>query len=291
MKKILLPTDFSETSKNAIRCALRYFTAPAVEFVVLHAWETPLEVEPDGMTIHPNLLEQVETNLRRLVNEIKTIVSKAAEKPQIRTIAIPSSPETAITQVINTEHVDWVVVGATGNGNAIAFGSLATALIRANLCNLLIIPYSEPPGPLLNVVLATDYQPLGASATKALRELVEFHQAGLTFLTILADDTLTAVPPKPIRDAFQAPFADLSINEAIETHTGLRVGIEDFIDSHYVDLLVTVCHHRSLLDVLFNRSLTRQLAYKPLVPLAVLADRETSSMGILERSLKGEIII
>ncbi|QMW01024.1 universal stress protein [Spirosoma foliorum] len=291
MKKILLPTDFSETSKNAIRCALRYFSNTPVEFVLLNAFGTSLTVASDVVAVYASLLEQVETNLLELENEIKQRLPSTKEKRRVRTIAVPTDPETAIKRLIQMERFGWVVIGTTGSGNAITVGSLATALVRANLCNVLVIPFSEPPGPLSNVVFATDYQPIGESARKVLSELVSQHQAELTFLTILADDTLTSAPSKAVRDAYRAQFADLNSNEAIESHVGLRVGIEDFIDSHYVDLLVTVCHHRSLLDVLLNRSLTRQLAYKPMIPLAVLADKERSSEDIIERSLKGEVLL
>lgn len=152
------------------------------------------------------------------------------------------------------------------------------------------MPFSQQPGPLLNVVLATDYQPLGINAIKSLHELVSIHQAELTFLTILAEDTLTTAPEKSIRDAYQAEFSDLNTNEVIESHLCLRAGIDDYIDSHYVDLLITVCHHRSFLDVLLNRSLTRQLVYQPLLPLAILADKESRPVTKVERSVKGNIL-
>lgn len=289
MKKILLPTDYSETSKNAIRCALRYFAVgdTPVEFVLLNAIGKP--PTPNNVAASANKILLAEANLRALGK--KLLRKDGFTQHPFRVVALAMEPKTAIKLLVQNEPFDWVVVGTTGFGKPVAIGSLAMSLIRMDRLNVLIIPLSTPPGPLLHVVLATDYQPLGTLAIKSLHELVEIHHAELTFLTILAEETLTLAPEKSNRDAYQAPFSDLITNEAIESHVGLRVGIEDYIDSHYVDLLATRCHHRSLLDVWLNRSLTRQLACKPLLPLAVLADNEPLPAGIVEHGVKGEVLL
>ncbi|GAB4030200.1 universal stress protein [Spirosoma gilvum] len=288
MKKILLPTDFSAASKNAIRHALRYFSKTPVEFVLLNACGTTLGVSPDGLALYADLTEQVEANLRKLADGLAS--GSGDTNCQFRTVAMAVEPDLAINMMLQTEHFDWVVVGATGSDRAITFGSLATALVRSNRCNVLVVPATSQSGPLLNVVFATDYQPLGIANAKTLHDLVDSHHAQLTFLTILSEDAMKSAPDKVDREAFQARFADLYTLEAIESHMGLQVGIESYVESNYVDLLVTVSHHRSLLDLLLDRSTTRRLAYKPIVPLAVLADKETVKSGIWERSLKGEVI-
>ncbi|QIP15137.1 universal stress protein [Spirosoma aureum] len=288
MKKILLPTDFSETSKNAIRCAIRYFANISVEFVLLNATDKSAVLNRGHQSTNLNL--QTEADLRALGE--KLFSGNGLVQHTFRVVVMAMAPKAAITLMLQNESFDWVIVGTTGTSKANAFGNLATALIRLNRCNVLIVPFSsQPDTPLLNVLFATDYQPLGTGAVNSLHALVGIHHAELTFLTILAKKTLQVAPEKSIRDAYQAPFTDLTINEAIESHIGLRSGIEDYIDSHNVDLLIVTCHHRSLLDVLLRRSLTHQLANKPLIPLAVLADPDQSLTGIVERSVKGEVLL
>ncbi|WP_080059139.1 universal stress protein [Spirosoma aerolatum] len=254
MKKILLPTDFSAASKNAIQHALRYFSKTPVEFVLLNACGNTLGVSPDGLALYADLTKQVEANLQKLAEELTS--ANRDTNCQFRTVAMAVEPDLAISMMLQAEHVDWVVVGATGSEKTIRFGSVATALVRANRCHVLVIPATSQPGPLLNVVLATDYQPLGFAGAKALQDLVGNHHAQLTFLTILAKDAMTSAPDKAIREAFQSRFADLNTTEVIESHVGLQAGISNYVESHYVDLLVTASHHRSLLDVLLNRSTT-----------------------------------
>ncbi|WP_338868994.1 universal stress protein [Spirosoma sp. SC4-14] len=290
MTKILLPTDFSEASLNAIQHALHTFSGSDTEFVLLQALGTSLISSPDGWSAYGELMSRSEANLQTLIADLKRHTNAASSR--FRTATLASTPELAIDMLLRAEPFDWVVLGATGTGKAIAFGSVATAVIRANRGNVLVIPATVPPLPLLNAVFATDYAPLARAARYALHKLVERHHARLTFLTILAKDTLTSAPPKTLRQAFQSGFQELSTTEAIESHTDLRNGIENYLESHYVDLLVTVCHHRSLIDLLLNRSTTRQLAYKPMVPLAVLVSDETEAVAptLLQHSLKGEVI-
>ncbi|MFZ1462196.1 MAG: universal stress protein, partial [Ignavibacteria bacterium] len=47
-------------------------------------------------------------------------------------------------------------------------------------------------------------------------------------------------------------------------------GINDYINSHEVDVLAMAIRKRSLLDKIFNRSLTKKMAYHTRIPLLAL---------------------
>jgi len=77
MKKILLPTDFSDNSLNAIRYAVQLFKGEKCTFILLNAYTPviyyieyiPLNPDPAGLSasIKDNLLK----NLKNIVKKLK----------------------------------------------------------------------------------------------------------------------------------------------------------------------------------------------------------------------------
>lgn len=102
MKKILLPTDFSETSKNAIRCALRYFADTPVEFVLLNALGA--RASSTGAAQSANLILQTEAKLREL--EKKIIREDGFIQHTFRVVALAMEPKTAIKLLVQNESFD-----------------------------------------------------------------------------------------------------------------------------------------------------------------------------------------
>jgi len=272
MKRILLPTDFSVADENAFRHAFNLFGLEQCEYVLMHAFGDPLISDEtyDWLTCR-KMVQQAEEALKKLEARLQPLLS--SEHHYVRRLSLAASPVAAINHLVQLEHFDWVVLGAPGRGESIRMGSVATELIQANHCNMLVVPAYSEPGPLSEVVFATEYAPIQSLDTlQPLRDLVERHQARLTLLTITTDKQPASVKNEE-QTLIQHYFEGVNQQIVTEHYNDVLTGIVEFVDAHPIDLLVTISHHRSIWDALFNRSLTRKLAYRPLVPLAVLADQ------------------
>ena len=77
MKNILIPTDFSENSWNAVKYALEFFKDTECDFYLLHvtliynyaSGESPIMPLPSIEIIDKTILKQAKINLKKLLKK------------------------------------------------------------------------------------------------------------------------------------------------------------------------------------------------------------------------------
>ena len=67
MRKILVPTDFSENAMNALKFATELFKYDISEFYIMHAYQDDIYTEKAFMN-------------REIIEEIREIISKKSQK-------------------------------------------------------------------------------------------------------------------------------------------------------------------------------------------------------------------
>ncbi|MPR32771.1 universal stress protein [Salmonirosea aquatica] len=268
MKKILLLTDFSETSRKAIDFALQLYKGIACEFTVLNCYiELPLS--------NDQVDEVVDHNAQSRINEyVDALKQKNSDGDfSFRGTAIGGNLAVAVTGIYEKVPFDAVVVGASGTGSSVRLGSVATEIIRAARYPVLVVPSSVPVKPVQRIVVAIDYQNFRMPEVLApVRELMKSGMSGLVFLSILDPDSSDSEVDSQEKRLLNEYFLGYNPQHHYTKNDSPAAGIEAFISSHETDLLVTVSHHHSLWDVLLNRSTSRILAYDAQVPLLVLSE-------------------
>lgn len=271
MYKILILTDFSAASRHALAFAQALFADTATEFCLLHAFE----IEP---TTGAFLLAEE----RQLAEELLRDFQHSMTPPPVptyhtyRTVAMMDGPVNAVEILLAQEYFDLVVVGATGSGRSEFFGSVATGMIRAANTNVLVVPVSTPIRPLERIVLAMDYPSVNnAEAFVFLKDLINRKAAQLTLLTIEKRRRVDSQAAEQSRRYVLNALENLQIDTYSIHDDDVQQGLNAYLDTHQVGLLVMLPHHKGFLDVLLNNSVTRPLAYHPRVPLLTLYDSAT----------------
>lgn len=272
MKKVLLLTDFSDAARNAIHFAQTLFRDTPVEFSLLHVYQ----IETDALYAAAYLLDEAkDASFQHLHEELNAIADIPANH-SYRLLNAPGTPVTVVGSLLEREGYDLVVVGATGAGLFPVLGSVATGLIRSAETNVLVVPESAKNKAIRQVVLAVPYPGAlpSADVLKPLLDIKAIGKAELTALSIVETnfDHAEKGDFEEHRRDLAAQFGDGQATPYFIMDDNIGHGIETYLENNQVDLLVTVPHRKSLLDVLWNRSVTRQLAYNPLVPLLALHD-------------------
>lgn len=271
MKKILLPTDFSKASEKAIHYALALFEDTACEFTLLNTFGTNTEPEI-AMYILEDLRLNAENMMKSFLKGIKKFDSEHFHT--FKTEFMPVSTASAIEILNQTNHYDLVILGASGAGNNLFFGSVATDVVRNVPVNTMVIPANASISPIRNIVLGIDYKEVSSfDVFDNLKELLTRKAAKLTFLTILRENQ----SPQNI-DSFQKFeyhkfFENIQTEDYFIKNDEVETGIKEFLEVHRVDMLVMVSRHHSFMDVVFNRSVTRKFAYHPTIPLLSIYDK------------------
>ncbi|CAH0995493.1 hypothetical protein EMA8858_01616 [Emticicia aquatica] len=270
MKKILLPTDFSKASEKAIHYALAMFSDTACEFTLLNTYGTNAQPEI-AMYVLDDLRVNAENMMEKFVKNLKKFDDESFHV--FKTEFLPVSPASAIDILNQTHHYDLVIIGASGAGNNLFFGSVATDVVRNVPVNTLVVPLNATINSIKNIVLAVDYQHLNEfKVFDNLKDLLIRKEAKLTFLTILKENQTPESLDGLAKFEYHNYFGDIKTEDYFIRNNDVEKGIKAFLNVHRVDLLAMVSRHHSFLDVVFNRSQTRKFAFHPSVPFLSIYD-------------------
>lgn len=151
-KKILVPTDFSHCSDQALRYAHRLATALGGELAMLHVTELTAGLEPQ-MTIRPDDLRSevtveqfaVETAKRRMLDQIGRILGSVAVQCETRL----GKPAATIAEAAETLGADMIIMGTHGRTGLEHFllGSVAERVVRTSSVPVLTVRFDGAADP------------------------------------------------------------------------------------------------------------------------------------------------
>lgn len=143
-RTILVATDFSDISDEALRAASLYAQSFGSRVVVTHVFDPSPNVPPVVWS-RPDLLER---NIRNEIEEAirETLSGKTAELlrgvPEVELSVVQHpSPGRALVEIAEDEDVDMVILGSHGrSGLSRAFlGSVAERVVRHAPCPVLVV--------------------------------------------------------------------------------------------------------------------------------------------------------
>ncbi len=163
MRQVLIPTDFSDNARNAIRFALKFFEHEETEFYFMHAYEDDvynnhelLEEEPfeEVLEIVSN---QSQLKLETLLKEVKELSPHPNYHYHI--ISAYNSLIDECDKLVIGKNMDLIVMGTKGKtaNRHITFGSNTLQVLKYVNCPVLSIPsnydYTQPK----HVLFPTNY--------------------------------------------------------------------------------------------------------------------------------------
>ena len=175
MRKIVVPTDFSDNAFNALKYACEIFKYERSDIYIVHAYAD--EVYQLG-----NIKERSELNKRReevsqrtteALAELAYKIKEYAPNPKHSYISLGAfgSLIDEVNDLVEKENVDIVVMGTRGaaNDRGITFGSNTLNVMKYVQCPVLAIPedygYHPPRGTFVPYQLFTSLQTPGAKTT------------------------------------------------------------------------------------------------------------------------------
>ena len=199
MKQILIPTDFSENSWNAIQYALAFFKNIECDFYFLHVTlisnyggsEFPLF--PSAEVIDKTLLHSGKTALKSLVKKIKKQDTNPGHNFHL--INTYNYFVDAVKEQIEEKYIDLIVMGTKGASglSEIILGSNTGDIITQVKCPVLIVPEKAVFSIPKEIAFPTDYNIFYPSAI--LNYIVEFVKTYNSAIRILhvakKDENLT----------------------------------------------------------------------------------------------------
>ena len=152
MKTILVPTDFSETAKNAAVYAISFAKqVKAAKIILYNAFQTPVVTDPNMALVDVIDIDELKRNSEVHLERFKTVLLPfcAGTDITIETLSEYGMVSVDINEICGNNNIDVIVMGVTGAGKLTEtlIGSFAIDVARHSQVPVIIVPpgayYSE----------------------------------------------------------------------------------------------------------------------------------------------------
>jgi nucleotide-binding universal stress UspA family protein len=145
IRKILIPTDFSEYSRHALQYALALAEGFQAKLFLIHVWELPmtgsiLPAEPYPEVI---LTEEQKARREKLTRLAEILQTSGVE---VEPVFVLGKAYLEIVKAAEELEVDVVVLSTHGRSGVshLLFGSIAEKVVRLASCPVLTVKPPEP---------------------------------------------------------------------------------------------------------------------------------------------------
>ena len=278
MKRILFPTDFSDTSKNAFVYAMNLAQSLDAELIVLHVYDLPnLNVGRMANTMQ-EVYDSIELeNFENLKDEIPLLRKMADEHGfsslKISTVLHKGDLVWSIRETVKKEKIDFLIMGTKGATGLkeVFLGSNTGAVITDTEVPTFGIPEAAKFRPIKNIVFTTRFRTKDVKALNKVKEIARHLGAEIHCLYIKTDKSDVK---EVVLEDWKLLYAKDHIMFHVIENNNIQKSILDFSTSHDVDMLAMLNHKRGFFEELFKQSMTQQLAYHTQVPLLAIPEND-----------------
>lgn len=270
MKQIIVATDFSKVSENAVEYAVQLAKAMDTPILLFHSYEIPAVVTEGTVLVIPS------DELQKVNEET---LKKYAEKLTAKWgIEINYSTRTGIARdeiLKEARNGSFVVMGMHGAGRLTRaiMGSTALSVVKNSPIPVLLIPENVPYKRPDKIAFACDYNSkTDLYALNPLKRLIENFNSSLLVMNIKGDDKEVSIEEKATAVKMDRKLADIDHSYHFMESEDLVDGIKEFIEDKKPDMLAVIPHKYDLLERLIHRSTTSKLAFQTTIPFLALPD-------------------
>ncbi len=269
MKRILVPTDFSEQAENALKVAAQIAKRNGSEIYVLNSLELPLHLASSSETsAMPESLFFIQLAKKHFEEILK--------KPYLEGLLIHDAlighgeVYSDVREAVKEKNVDLVIMGSHGgNGFMEMFiGSNTEKVVRTSDVPVLVIKNEHSDFQINNFVYATDLSEECKNVFKKVQKITKIADAQLTLLYVNTpnDFVTTTEINKKIKDfSKNTDFENISV--AIYNDTSVEKGILNFANEVNADLIGLGTHGRKGISHFFNGSISEDLVNHANMPV------------------------
>lgn len=280
MKKILVPTDFSNNAYSALFYATRLFQNEACHFYILNTFEVDTPVLTSRIdTSKGNKLYQELSNKsqEKLTETLHSIVRDSEDfNHTFETISISKKLVVTINKTIKSAAIDLVVMGTKGASGVkeILMGSNTVQVIKKiKDCAILAVPDEYDFKKPTEIGFATDFKCLYTKEKlKPLLEIATTFSSNIRVMHIHEEEKLDE----------QQEYNFVNIKENLQNFnfcihwiprfTKKAKLIHQFIENMHIDMLCMSHYKHSLMESILHEPVLKKVGFHLSVPFLVIPE-------------------
>jgi len=276
MKKILLPTDFSINSLNAIHYAVELFKNEACEFYVLNVIKTSSFITDDLMTMTPSetlyksLIDSSKKSLNKIIAKVKSKYKN--NKHKFHAIVDYDNFIDAVNQQCVSKKIELIIMATKGitGLERILFGSNTVRVINRCLTPVLVIPSKCEFQPINNIVFTSNYL-----TQYSLLELLPLLNVSRMFNSkikiIHISDTDALTQEQENNKAFLSTYFNDVVHEFVDLKgNNILEIVTEYLSNNNIHLLTMVNKKHSFFDRLFTTHKIESFVFQIHTPILIM---------------------
>ena len=279
MRRILVPVDFSTTSKKAFRFAVDIAAKTDGVIILVHFYTREKKTVFGSQETADQNNKNTEINcLKRLKRLKKRVLEEAGADIVVTTIVGCTPVITNILGYAERNHIDMIVMGTQGAGGLkkVIIGSVAAKIIAEAEIPVILIPEKFGMKQIEHVVFTTDIKKSDKKALPIVFDFANLHDASVTIVNLFVKAVNN--DRKGIEDF------DNYANHVKKTYTIPKIqfkqietksvskSMENLLDELPYDVLAMARRKLQPIDRLLQKSFTREMAFMTTQPLMVLQE-------------------
>lgn len=281
MKKIILPTDFSENAWNAIFTALKMYADVKCHFIILNAYE-PGVLKPLGSKGHKRLdviYDSLSQHSEKELAEILTYLEINHKNPKhsFESVSLENTFEEAMQKVVSEKDVDLIIMGTQGATGAkqVFLGSNTVKVIkRLKSAPIMAVPDSFNFQKLKTIIFSTDFmKSYDKFELDSLLELSRIWKAEIEIIHVAEEFRLneTQINNKNIlEERFKGQ--DFRFNDLpFKSSTAYTIG--QYTAARNSDILSIIRHQHTFWEKLIGEPVVKKIAFHSNIPVLFLPEK------------------
>ncbi len=270
MKTIIVPTDFSPVSLNAVNFAADMAMTIDASIILLNVYNIPVTYSEATILLLSvdELKKESETQLEELKEKLIHVTSG---KIKVYAEARMGNTIDELEEVCKQIQPFAVVMGAKGKTGLekIVFGSNTLSAIRHLTFPVICVPPGKEYGKgIKKIGFACDFkQVVETTPVQFIKQMVTEFNAELHILNV--DYNNKNFKPETPEQSFLIHnlLEDLKPNYHFINNADVEDGINQFAESNNLDLVITIPKKHKLLEGIFKSSSSRQLVFQSHIPV------------------------
>lgn len=277
MVNILVPTDFSQLSKSALKYAIKIANRLGGNITVLYVMTTTKALR---MTMLEKIkladTDPVESARQELEVLIKTLSEQYKSSRPIRYEVVRGAyfPSTLLREARRL-HSGLVIMGTRGASGITkaVMGSNTNSVIEVSHIPVLAVPEKADFKGFRNVVYASDLENLEEELDILIRYIEKFGST-IHLIHIVPPGNPVDVVEEKIQAVLNR-YSYKNIITLVLVDSNVDTALDNYVEVSKADVLAMFTHEPSFFEKVFDRSTTRKMAFHSRVPL--LAFRQTGT--------------
>jgi nucleotide-binding universal stress UspA family protein len=274
MKKILLPTDFSDAATNAFVHALEFAKIVNAELILLHTFEIPVYDSQFFPENYATIYSSIElAKFEMFKDEIPKLRAIAAERNLgdivIKHRLMDGDLLFNLKNAVEEDQIDFVIMGTTGISDWTKFflGSNTSSVISGVDVPVLCVPVDAKFKKIKTIGFTTRYREKDKKELKKVLKIAKKTNAKVKSLYVKTSNSdVTDVTVKE----WEREFAGENIEFLVLPSDEVKETILDFILYKDIDILTTITHKRSFFESIFESSFSKKITKEVSVPVLIM---------------------